>query len=119
MAKCVIRILVLCCTFRQMKTITHHCCLIFLLILLFSGNTYAQLSHSDTLKLQIAKETNDTEKIRQIIYFVLRYAENGSEEKKYLQQANDLSRKIQTNMTYPGQIKITVIRETRAISYAK
>jgi len=31
----------------------------------------------------------------------------------------DLSRKIQNEMTYPGQIKITVIRETRAISYAK
>ncbi|NWJ50397.1 MAG: ribonuclease Y [Bacteroidetes bacterium] len=31
----------------------------------------------------------------------------------------DLSRKIQDEMTYPGQIKITVIRETRAISYAK
>jgi len=31
----------------------------------------------------------------------------------------DLSRKIQEEMTYPGQIKITVIRETRAISYAK
>lgn len=33
--------------------------------------------------------------------------------------AYDLSRKIQTEMTYPGQIKITVIRETRAISCAK
>ncbi len=31
----------------------------------------------------------------------------------------DLSRKIQDEMTYPGQIKITVIRETRAIAYAK
>jgi ribonuclease Y len=31
----------------------------------------------------------------------------------------DLSRKIQSEMTYPGQIKITVIRETRAINYAK
>lgn len=31
----------------------------------------------------------------------------------------DLARKIQTEMTYPGQVKITVIRETRAISYAK
>jgi len=31
----------------------------------------------------------------------------------------DLSKKIQEEMTYPGQIKITVIRETRAISYAK
>ena len=31
----------------------------------------------------------------------------------------DLSRKIQEEMTYPGQIKITVIRETRAVNYAK
>lgn len=31
----------------------------------------------------------------------------------------DLAKKIQDEMTYPGQIKITVIRETRAISYAK
>lgn len=31
----------------------------------------------------------------------------------------DIARKIQTEMTYPGQVKITVIRETRAISYAK
>jgi ribonuclease Y len=33
--------------------------------------------------------------------------------------AYDLSHKIQTEMTYPGQIKITVIRETRAVSFAK
>jgi ribonuclease Y len=31
----------------------------------------------------------------------------------------DLSKKIQSEMTYPGQIKITVIRETRSVSYAK
>jgi ribonuclease Y len=31
----------------------------------------------------------------------------------------EISRKIQDEMTYPGQIKITVIRETRAVSYAK
>ncbi len=31
----------------------------------------------------------------------------------------DIARKIQDEMTYPGQVKITVIRETRAISYAK
>ena len=37
-----------------------------------------------------------------------------SEELSY-----DIARKIQTEMTYPGQVKITVIRETRAISYAK
>ena len=31
----------------------------------------------------------------------------------------DLSRQIQNEMTYPGQIKVTVIRETRAVNYAK
>jgi len=31
----------------------------------------------------------------------------------------DIAKKIQDDMTYPGQVKITVIRETRAISYAK
>ncbi len=35
------------------------------------------------------------------------------------QLAYDISNKIQNEMTYPGQIKITVIRETRAISFAK
>lgn len=31
----------------------------------------------------------------------------------------DISEKIQNEMTYPGQVKITVIRETRAVNYAK
>lgn len=31
----------------------------------------------------------------------------------------EIARKIQNEMTYPGQVKITVIRETRAVSYAK
>jgi ribonuclease Y len=31
----------------------------------------------------------------------------------------EISQKIQTDMTYPGQVKITVIRETRAINIAK
>lgn len=35
------------------------------------------------------------------------------------QLATDISEKIQTEMTYPGQIKITVIRETRAVGIAK
>ncbi len=31
----------------------------------------------------------------------------------------EISQKIQTDMTYPGQVKVTVIRETRAINVAK
>jgi ribonuclease Y len=33
--------------------------------------------------------------------------------------ARDIVRKIEETMTYPGQIKVTVIRETRAVEYAK
>ena len=33
--------------------------------------------------------------------------------------AKDIREKIENEMTYPGQIKVTVIRETRAINYAK
>ncbi|MEP7360746.1 MAG: ribonuclease Y [Chloroflexota bacterium] len=33
--------------------------------------------------------------------------------------ARDIVRKIEESMTYPGQIKVTVIRETRAVEYAK
>lgn len=33
--------------------------------------------------------------------------------------AADISTRIQTEMTYPGQIKVTVIRETRSVAYAK
>lgn len=33
--------------------------------------------------------------------------------------AKDIARKIENEMTYPGQIKVNVIRETRAVNYAK
>ena len=33
--------------------------------------------------------------------------------------SNDIAKQIQDEMTYPGQVKITVIRETRSVSYAK
>ncbi|MCL1943366.1 MAG: ribonuclease Y [Candidatus Azobacteroides sp.] len=33
--------------------------------------------------------------------------------------SSEIAKKIQDEMTYPGQVKITVIRETRAVSYAK
>jgi ribonuclease Y len=33
--------------------------------------------------------------------------------------AKDIARKIEDEMTYPGQIRVNVIRETRATDYAK
>ena len=33
--------------------------------------------------------------------------------------ARDISKKIESELDYPGQIKVTVIRETRAVEYAK
>jgi ribonuclease Y len=35
------------------------------------------------------------------------------------QLSYDIAKKIQDEMTYPGQVKVTVIRETRSVSYAK
>ena len=36
-----------------------------------------------------------------------------------VQIASDIAKKIQVEMEYPGQIKVTLIRETRAVEYAK
>jgi ribonuclease Y len=33
--------------------------------------------------------------------------------------ARDIAKKIETDLTYPGQIKVTVIREVRAVEFAK
>jgi ribonuclease Y len=33
--------------------------------------------------------------------------------------ARDIAKKVEAEMTYPGQIKVNVIRETRAVEYAR
>ena len=49
---------------------------------------------------------------------VLVGAEEVSDEQA-VKLSSDIAQKIQNEMTYPGQVKITVIRETRSVAYAK
>jgi ribonuclease Y len=41
----------------------------------------------------------------------------GDEQALWL--SKDIARKIEAELTYPGQIKVTVIRETRSVEYAR
>jgi ribonuclease Y len=41
------------------------------------------------------------------------------DDKQTVDLSAEIAKKIQDEMTYPGQVKITVIRETRAVNYAK
>lgn len=45
-------------------------------------------------------------------------ADSIDDDKTYL-MCKDISEKIEQNLTYPGQIRVTVIREKRAVGYAK
>jgi ribonuclease Y len=45
--------------------------------------------------------------------------ENVLDDEASLQLARDIAKKIEVEMAFPGQIKINVIREKRAIEYAK
>jgi len=38
---------------------------------------------------------------------------------KALQLAKEMAKKIESELKYPGEIKVNVIRETRAVEYAR
>jgi ribonuclease Y len=41
------------------------------------------------------------------------------DDARALKLARDIAQRIESEMEFPGQIKVTVIRETRAIDYAR
>ena len=49
----------------------------------------------------------------------LAYVEKKIDDLTATRLARDIVKKIEEQLTYPGQIKVTVIRETRAVEYAK
>jgi hypothetical protein len=63
-----------------------------ILIALFSGNTYAQPSHRDSLRSQIEKETNDTTRIKLMIQYALIYP-RGQEKYNLFKDVHELSLK--------------------------
>ncbi|HUJ09974.1 MAG TPA: ribonuclease Y [Verrucomicrobiae bacterium] len=44
---------------------------------------------------------------------------NSISDNDAVQLARDISKKVEKELQYPGQIKVTVVRETRAVEYAK
>jgi len=45
-------------------------------------------------------------------------SEHVDDDKTFL-LCKDISKRIEENLTYPGQIRVTVIREKRAVGFAK
>ncbi len=45
--------------------------------------------------------------------------DEGVSDEEAVMLSHDIARKIEKELSYPGQIKVTVIRETRAVEYAK
>jgi hypothetical protein len=75
-----------------MKYSSLNCLSILVLILLFSGNFFAQQPGGDKVRLLISKEKNDTSKIKLLIDFALNYTRNDQEEDSCLKIVYDLSR---------------------------
>ena len=65
------------------------------------------------------KRLNDLEQIQAGRELRVIVGADKIDDKQTESLSGEIAKKIQDEMTYPGQVKITVIRETRAVSYAK
>ncbi|MBO7306285.1 MAG: hypothetical protein J6U47_06115, partial [Bacteroidales bacterium] len=57
--------------------------------------------------------------VRPALYQAYHEIENLSSDAEAESLSVEIAKKIQDEMVYPGQVKITVIRETRSVSFAK
>jgi tetratricopeptide (TPR) repeat protein len=74
-----------------MKTTPGYCCFISILFFLFSWNLFAQQSDRDNLLRQISNETNDTSKVKLLIYAGMVYAVNDTEQDRYFREVHAIS----------------------------
>ena len=86
------------------------------------GDTWGRMAIGSTLFLYLdpsakMQYVNTFEWKSTKMYMKDKYDKLSDQESEGL--SHDIAKKIQDEMTYPGQVKITVIRETRAVSYAK
>ena len=44
---------------------------------------------------------------------------NSVDDQLSMKLARDIAQKVEQEMTYPGEIKVTLIRELRSVEYAK
>ena len=66
-----------------MKNTTLNHWFILILIILLSGNTFAQQTQGEKLLIQISKETNDTSKIKLMVRYLMHFAPIPDHKKWY------------------------------------
>ncbi|MEM7262807.1 MAG: ribonuclease Y, partial [Planctomycetota bacterium] len=62
------------------------------------------------------KAANAIQAGREVRVFVNAHKIN---DKKAVRLCHDISKEIESQLTYPGEIKVTLIRETRVVEYAR
>ena len=71
-------------------------------------------------KLQIVlKELRQVSPFKRVVKSVFMVSPEAIKDDKVTILAHDIREKIESNLEYPGNIKVTVIRELRAVDYAK
>ena len=81
------------------------------LVMLYAANIDGNIQ-SEEVKVMLEKSGFETVEKMENLFDKMNDAETEA-------LSGEIATKIQNEMTYPGQVKITVIRETRSVAYAK